>query len=259
MRFPRLSTAVCLLPFLAVLCSPLPSSAQAPAPLSLEVSSVRPHIPEPNEPSNRRVLPGGRYAATNTTVRTLIRIAFGIDDKRMSGAPSWIDNEAFDINAITAGHVEIQTPEQLQHLTLTLLEERFQFKFHRGTAEGPVFLLELEKPGKLGPALKPSAPETKAGMSVNRNAGKITMRVMQTPMDAIASALSRQLGRPVENRTGLKSNFDFSIQWAADETAESADPGLFTVMKEQLGIKVRPAKGTFETIIIDQISHPTEN
>jgi len=40
---------------------------------------------------------------------------------------------------------------------------------------------------------------------------------------------------------------------------DAAYPSLFTVLKEQLGLKLRPAKGSFEPIVIDQITEPSEN
>ena len=75
----------------------------------------------------------------------------------------------------------------------------------------------------------------------------------------VAAVLRRQAGRPVEDHTGLNGNFDFQIEWAPEATADFADPSLFTVLKEQLGLKLRPAKGTTEILIIDQISHPSAN
>jgi uncharacterized protein (TIGR03435 family) len=72
--------------------------------MRFEVASIHPHRSSGDEPSNRQMLPGGRFVATATTARTLIRIAFGTDDERISGAPNWIGNETFDINAITANH-----------------------------------------------------------------------------------------------------------------------------------------------------------
>src|SRR5579863_526214 len=73
--------------------SPTESQPAAQPPMRFEVVSIRPHQFTGDEPSNRQVLPGGRFVATATTVRTLIRIAFGTDDNRISGAPRWIDNE----------------------------------------------------------------------------------------------------------------------------------------------------------------------
>lgn len=243
--------------------APIQSSTVLPPaeqlPLRFEVASIRPHQSAGDEPSNRRVLPGGRFVATATTVRTLIRIAFGIDDNRMSGTPGWIDNETFDIDATMVDHREVTTPQQFQQLTLSLLEDRFQLKFHREQKEGPVYWLELNKPGRLGPALKLSAPDSQPDMSTNSNGSRATMKVSKMSMADIAAALRRQVGRPVEDHTDLKGNFDFQIEWTPEETPDSTDPSLFTVLKEQLGLKLQSAKGSVENLVIDQISQPSAN
>lgn len=235
------------------------SSPAASSPLHFEVVSIRPHRFAGDEPSNRRILPGGRFVATATTVRTLIRIASGLDDNRMSGAPGWIDNETFDINATIADHAEVKTSEQFQQLILSLLEDRFGFKFHREQREGPVYWLEVDKAGKLGPALKPSTPDSQANMSTNSNGARAEMKVSKMSMVDVAAGLRRQAGRPVEDHTGLTGDFDFEIEWSPEETADSLYPSLFTVLKEQLGLKLRPAKGTVETLVIDQIERPSAN
>jgi uncharacterized protein (TIGR03435 family) len=235
------------------------SSSAAQAPLRFEVASIRPHPFAGDEPSNRRVLPGGRFIATATTGQTLLRIAFGTDDNRMSGAPKWVGSELFDIDAITVDHAEVKTPEQFQRLILSLLEDRFALKFHREQKEGPVYWLEVEKPGKLGAALKVSAPDSQPNMSTNSNGSRAVMKASKMSMVDIAAGLRRQAGRPVEDHTDLKGNFDFQIEWAPEESADSADPSLFTVLKEQLGLKLQPAKGSIEMLVIDQINHPSAN
>jgi uncharacterized protein (TIGR03435 family) len=234
-------------------------SPAAQPPLRFEIASIRPHRFAGDEPSDRRVLPGGRFVATATTVRTLLRIAFGTDGNRMSGAPSWIDNETFDINATTADHAEVQTPQQFQQLILSLLEDRFQLKFRREQKEGPVYWLELDKPGKFGPALKLSPPESQPNMSVNSNGSRAVMKTSKMSMTDIAAALRRQAGRPVEDHTDLKGSFDFQIEWAPEETPDSVDPPFITVLKEQLGLKLQSAKGAIEILVIDQIAHPSAN
>jgi len=239
--------------------SPDATLPAAQPPLRFEVASIRAHPFAGVEPSDRRVLPGGHFVATATTVRALIRTAFGIDSNRMSGAPGWIDNETFDINGTTVDRAEIKTPQQLQQLILSLLEDRFQFKFHREQKEGPVYWLELDKPGRLGPALKPSAPDSKPNMSTNSNGLRAEMKASRMSMADIAAALRRQAGRPVEDHTNLKGDFDLQIAWAPEETPDSAYPSLFTVLKEQLGLKLQPAKGTIETLVIDHIDHPSAN
>lgn len=197
--------------------------------------------------------------ATATSVRTLIRIAFGTDDNLISGAPRWIDNETFDIDAVTADHAEVKTPQQFQQLILSLLEDRFQFKFHRVQKDVSVYWLELDKPGKPGPALKPSNPDSEPNMSTNSDGSRTAMKVTRMSMADIAAGLRRQAGRPVEDHTGLSGAYDFQVEWAPDETAESTDASLFTVLREQLGLKLRPAKGMVESFVIDQVTEPSEN
>ena len=234
-------------------------SPAAQPPLRFEVASIRPHRFAGDEPSDRRVYPGGRFVATATTVRTLLRIAFGTDDNRMSGAPGWIDSETFDIDAITADHAEVETPQQFQQLILALLEDRFQLKFHREQKEGPMYWLELNKPGKLGPALKLSTPESQPNMSTNSNGSRVVMKASKASMAEIAVALQRQAGRPVEDHTDIKGTFDFQIEWAPAGTPDSVVPSLNTVLTEQLGLKLQSAKGTIEILVIDQIARPSAN
>ena len=262
-RSPRTARSLALLLLFANASWHLSALSQlAPAakpPLQFEVASIHPHRFDGDEPSDRRVFPGGRFVATATTVRTLLRIAFGADDNRMSGAPGWVDNETFDIIATTADHTEVKNPQHFQQLILSLLEDRFQLRFHREQKEGPVYWLELAKPGKPGPALKLSPPESQPDMSTNSNGASVVMKVSKASMSDIAAALRRQAGRPVEDHTGLKDSFDFQIEWAREETPDAVDPSLNTVLREQLGLKLQPAKGTIEILVIDQIAHPSSN
>ena len=85
------------------------------------------------------------------------------------------------------------------------------------------------------------------------------MKASKASMADVAAALRRQAGRPVEDHTDLKGNFDFQIEWAPETTADSSYPSLFTVLKEQLGLKLQSAKGVTETLVIDQIARPSAN
>ncbi|HEY1805907.1 MAG TPA: TIGR03435 family protein [Terracidiphilus sp.] len=236
----------------------LSPSANQPL-LRFEVASIRPHRNAGDEPSDRRMLPGGRFIATATTVRTLIRVAFGADDDRIFGAPGWIDDETFDIDATTVNRAEITTPQQFQQVILSLLEDRFGFKFHRGQKEGPVYWLEVDKSGKLGPAIKPGSPNSQPNISTNSDGQKTVMAASGMSMADIASALSRQAGRLTEDHTNLEGNFDLLLEWSPAESPDATNPPLFTAIKEQLGLKLQPAKGAIETVVIDRITHPSAN
>ena len=228
-------------------------------PLRFEVISIHPHPFAGDEPSNRRMLPGGRFVATATTVRTLLRIAFATDDNRISGAPKWVDDQLFDITATAVDRTEVKTPEQFQQLILSLLEDRFQLKYHREQEAGPIYWLEVDKPGKLGPALKPASATSEPNMSTNSNGTRAIMTATNMSMTDIAAALRRQSGRPVQDHTSLAGTYTFQIQWAPELTPDSTDQSLFTVLKEQLGLKLQPAKGPIELLVIDHIAEPSAN
>lgn len=256
--FRAVRSLALLLP-LVLVSSHLSAQSTSAPPLRFEVASIRPHKSTGDDASDRRVLPGGRFVASATSVRTLIRIAFATDDNRVSGAPSWTDSETFDIDATTVDHAEVKTPQQFQQLILSLLEDRFEFKFHREQKEGSVYWLEVDKPGKLGPGLTASSADSQPNMSTNSNGSRAVMKATKMPMADVAAALRRQAGRPVEDHTELKGDFDFQIEWAPEATSDSAYPSLFTVLKEQLGLKLQSGKGTTEMLVVDQIVRPSAN
>ena len=82
------------------------------------------------------------------------------------------------------------------------------------------------------------------------------------------------LGRPVANRTNLKSAlYDFTLQWQPDsvELGKSApgydgpaggDPkamSIFSALQEQLGLRLVSAKGPVEVFVIDSAQKPSGN
>jgi uncharacterized protein (TIGR03435 family) len=94
--------------------------------------------------------------------------------------------------------------------------------------------------------------------------------------DFIKMSLSPRVGRPVINKTGLTGRFDYHLEFAPDETmpgfhdgelsgapgaaaSEPAGPSIFTALQQQLGLKLEPAKGSAEFLIIDSVERPSEN
>jgi uncharacterized protein (TIGR03435 family) len=78
------------------------ASRQAPAPEHFEVASVK-----ANTSGDGKVLiqmqPGGRFVATNVTLQQLIRNAYQLQDFQVTGGPSWIGRDRFDIVAKPKG------------------------------------------------------------------------------------------------------------------------------------------------------------
>jgi uncharacterized protein (TIGR03435 family) len=89
-------------------------------------------------------------------------------------------------------------------------------------------------------------------------------------MDELSNYLVRATGRPVIDKTGLTGKFDVVLEFAPDETAPESSavpvagaasdiPGVVTALEEQLGLKLVPARGPRDFIVIDHIDRPSEN
>lgn len=65
--------------------------------------------------------------------------------------------------------------------------------------------------------------------------------------------------RPVLDRSGIPGEFDFRLEFAADDSRPEDGPSLFTAIQEQLGLKLESAKGPIPTLIIDHAEKPSAN
>jgi uncharacterized protein (TIGR03435 family) len=79
----------------------------------------------------------------------------------------------------------------------------------------------------------------------------------------------------VVDRTGLTGEWEFELTFTPDPSAlqiprgfplppvaANADPdaaSLFTALEEQLGLKLQPARGPVEMLVVDRVQQPTEN
>ena len=73
------------------------------------------------------------------------------------------------------------------------------------------------------------------------------------------SVIANRLSQIVVDQTGLSGSYDFTLQWAPDEAADSPVPGLITSLREQLGLRLAPQKSPVEVLAIDRLDKPSEN
>ena len=78
-------------------------------------------------------------------------------------------------------------------------------------------------------------------------------------------------GRGVVDRTGLRGGYDFDLRLPASDGArpapgQAAVPaandsagGIFTALQEELGLKLEPARGPVEFVVIDSIERLVAN
>src|SRR5215471_1883303 len=130
---------------------------QNPARPSFEVASIRPSAPGPppqGVAAGARI-DGAQFRTTYLTLKDYIGVAYRLKLSQISG-PDWIGTDRFDVAATLP---EGTLPAQVSSMLQTLLEERFQLKFHRDKKEFPIYALEIEKSG-LKMTETPPAPES---------------------------------------------------------------------------------------------------
>jgi uncharacterized protein (TIGR03435 family) len=239
----------------------------------------------------------GRYAATNITARMLINFAYNVKSAQVSGGPSWISTDRFDIDAKEEDSIaqqlqkmsRDQANDQIRLMVQSLLADRFGLVVSRPTKEMPIYALVVARGGaklaesalpplpkgfSTGPAQMPSAPPTKPS-DVPQGAmmqGPGHLLANGVSVAALASMLSAQpefSDRVMVDQTGLTGKYDMLLQWTPENLGPMMNPNepapdpnapsLFAALEEQLGLHVESTKGPVEMLVIEQISEPSEN
>ena len=96
--------------------------------------------------------------------------------------------------------------------------------------------------------------------------GRARWASSETTMEDLVQGLSAFVGRPITDATGLKGKYDFTLSWVIGSGVEvaasdnDAGPSLVEAVREQLGLKLEPKKGTVDVFVIDHVEKtPTEN
>jgi uncharacterized protein (TIGR03435 family) len=220
--------------------------AQTP---EFEVASIKPTATQDGS-LTVNFPPGGRFSVRNLTLKQLLQNAYGLQDYQISGGPAWITSAGFDIEAKAATEVP---REQILLMVQTLLTDRFHLALQRETRQLPVYALVV---GKNGPRLQPAV--NSAGRDKTM-LGQLVVHKMS--MAELARILALDLKRPVNDETGLKGEFAFTLEWtrglSESDDSPSARPSLFTAVQEQLGLKLQSTRGPVEVLVIDSAERPS--
>jgi uncharacterized protein (TIGR03435 family) len=265
-------------------------TAQTPVSPAFESASIKPNTSS-DQTSSSVVQPGGRYSATNATLRMLVQTAYGVHDDQIVGGPTWTHSARFDVVAKAEGNASTGVFIDRARLMLRqMLADRFRLTLHHETRDLPIYALVVaRRDGRLGPQLRPSdAVECTAAEALNPRApaptGDPDVRLpcgggfsRQGHMAARASmfvmfvtGLSNWSDRLVFDRTALAGSFDWDLQWSAERLSadtpnaasdRSSDAGLslFTALQEQLGLKLESTTGPVDALVIDHVERPTED
>ena len=110
-----------------------------------EVASIKPNN-EPTRSMHVQLPSGGKFAAKNVTLKTLISFAYeaqGFFD--IEGGPAWLDSAKYDLEA-KAGRTDLTTAQYWLMLQ-ALLADRFQLRVHTSSKETPGYQMLAAKSG----------------------------------------------------------------------------------------------------------------
>lgn len=251
-----------LLAIVAVAPLAVAQSTESPAAtqnLAFEVASVRMVSPYTEEEIQRGLgnipwstFPTNRFTAHRLTLKLLIGLAYGIDEKNIEGDPSWLDEQHYDVEAKVEDD-KILTYQQMKPLLQHLLEQRFHLATHLATKPVSGYWLVVAKGG---PKLQPGGDIPSTNSYILPNA----IESPSTSLSSFASMLSRPVGSPILDKTGITGNFNIKLSYASPNNPNSNLPSVFTAIVEQLGLKLVSQKVPADFLIIDHVDKvPTEN
>jgi uncharacterized protein (TIGR03435 family) len=222
--------------------------------------------------------PGGTVTVVNNELANVIDNAYGMRRYQLIGGPDWIESDRYNIRAKAAGDVP---RDELMKMLQALLAERFQLRVHRETRELPIYVMRVAKGGLKLPRSREGGcivfdprnpPRPAPGQAPLPGCGNNLIRTNSWNATAIdmkgaAAALVGVLERSVVDRTGVDGTFDIHVEWTPDQAAAGVDAGsnadgsasLFTVLEDQLGLRVESARGPVDVLVIDHVERPTDD
>jgi uncharacterized protein (TIGR03435 family) len=244
---------------------------------AFEVASVKPNT-SASPASSIGFEPGGRFRAVNEPLVRLIQEAFATPATprpQIVGAPGWVESDRFDVEAVAP---DDPSQERRQAMLRAMLADRFRLASHVETRALAVYnLVRASRDAKLGDKLrvsdgacdalrKPGAPiPTPEQLRPCRLAfTRGSLRVNGVTASQFATAgLTRVVDRPVIDRTGLGATlYDWAIEWTPDpssqvSTATDLPSSVFSAVQEQLGLKLQPATGSVDVVVVEHVDKPT--
>ena len=205
---------------------------------------------------------------TATSLSDLIKFAYSVHPRQITGGPSWIETEKYDITGKpdTEG---IPNVPQLRTMLQKLLKDRFQLAIHQDKKELSVYAITVTPKGATITKADPS-PVAVPGFA---GGGQRGMNVRNAMISEFGGVLQAQvLDRPVVDQTGFGTQrYNFILKWTPDgqqlqaagappaDNPGDAPPDIFTAFQQQLGLKLESTKAMVDVIVIDRVNQPSDN
>jgi bla regulator protein blaR1 len=251
---------------------PVRAQSVTPAGTEFEVASVKQfdRSLEPGTPDTSFVGKAGKpiqikgnRVSMRGTLRALIAAAYDVKDYQIKDTPDWASTLIFDVVAKTPGEA-VPTQEQVRPMFQSLLADRFQLKLRHETKEVPVYYL---MPARKNIGLKEAAPGESFNWSLKQEPGSNLMRSKATKesIGDFVDLVSVSADRPVLNRTGMTGYIDYDIQISLPDGVNGRNDwpeinrAIVDAVKDQLGLKLQPARDRIEMLVVEKAERPSAN
>jgi uncharacterized protein (TIGR03435 family) len=265
-------------------------------PLTFDVVSIREDNPSSTtqSPVQNGPTPNG-YHLNNAPLLAVIQMAYMPSEggltfrpNRIIDLPPWAFNGIhYDIDAkiseadLPRWKDPALCPAMLRAMLQAMLADRFQAVIRRETREIPIYELAV---GRKSPKFKLSTETTlddirqkhpdvvmlrsSTFVVAGPNPGQQTLFGITMP--DFGTFLSNLAGRPIHDKTGLTGKYDITYQLELrPPPQEGGAPApippdffssqIFSIVQDQLGLKLNATKGPVECLVIDHVEQPSKN
>ena len=210
----------------------------------------------------------GRVRSQCANLQGLIFYAYELSgSERIEGLPKWSNASCgypdsagtYAIEATMPAHTSIAQSRQMMQ---ALLAERFKLAAHFESRQLRIYALTTISGKSM---LKASVPEKDrpiqpGSLSCPVDDAHCNVFSGSLTMTTFAGVITRILGRPVIDKTGLTGFYDLGVlKWAGDESAGSSLPSLPTLLRDELGLDLKAERGPVPVLVIDHVEKPSAN
>jgi uncharacterized protein (TIGR03435 family) len=264
MRFLLFTSALILLSGSSALAErqSLPNATAQAAMPAFQVATIKPSKPDQLLSIQ---IQGRRFATMGTTLIDVLKYAYGVHANQIVDGPAWLGTEKFDLLADPDSETR-PSSDEMKKMVQQLVADRFHLSFHRAKRELPAYAIVA---AKSGPKLTKSTRDPN-GIPAGAFSPSGKLSVGNATIADLGTFLQRYVtDRPVVDQTGITGKYDLNLAWTPDESRingsghatedSNAQPGLFTAIQEQLGLKLEAAKLPVDVFVIDHVEQPSEN
>jgi uncharacterized protein (TIGR03435 family) len=216
---------------------------------------------EVNPPSN------GRYEFHSASMIDLIGLAYGVDDDKILGGPSWLEMDRFEVIAkapagaslaAPPGSAQGTLPDAVREMLQSLLADRFKLAIRQEIRPLPGLALTVDKKPLM--KLSDGSGDTGCKSTPPADPADPTIRLVcrNMSMEAVAGLLPRASGSSagVLDKTELKGLWNFDVQLERSVSLQDAAG----VIARQLGLKLEPQPVPTPVLVVASVNEtPTAN